>query len=107
MKENKKSDSTEKNKQDEDKNFPVYPHYRKEEDIMSRNKRETADVENLSGSGTPVLKDTAADSGLPVENETPQTIAADSLKEKAEINFDPNSDDEIELVDGTDADITE
>ena len=109
MKENKKSDSTEDNKQEANKDFPGYPHYRGEEDIMSRSKRETADVDNLSGSETPVLKDKAADSGLPLENETPQTPAADSLKKKEGFyaSTHPDESDEIELVEGTDADVTE
>src|SRR4051812_7727892 len=96
-KENKKPDSTGDNKQEENKSFPGYPHYNKKEDIMTGSQeRVDTNVDNLSGSGVPILKDMSADKGLPLETETPKTPAAESLEKKAAINFNPNDDDSIE-----------
>jgi hypothetical protein len=114
MKQNKKENGTSSNeKNDEGKKFPGYPHYNKNEDIMSggevRIETELDDVpKNITVPATTqaVPERNSSPDGLPEENATQQSPAAKSLKEKAAINFNESDDDEIEFVEGTEADVT-
>lgn len=86
MKQNKKPGAkTENQNEEEKKDFPGYPHYPKDEDVMSGEERIDEDVDNVRRGETP---------------------AGNQLRRKAAINLPP-PDDEIEFVEGTEADVTE
>jgi len=111
MKQNKKPEANTSNpKENEKKDFPGYPHYPKNEDVMNSDERvDTANMDEMQRGSTASnsVKKKTNDLAAPAESETPQTSAAETLREKAAFNFNPNDDDEVEFVDGTDADITE
>jgi hypothetical protein len=108
MKENKKSHGNSSQGKTGEQNFPGYPHYRKEEDIMNGDKRIDADMEEVSRSVTSnAVKDKA--SAKAMEDEIPKTPIAAALDEKAAWDKAMRGvdDEEIELVEGNDADLTE
>jgi hypothetical protein len=84
---NKKADTRSKEEEKDDNKFPGYPHYKQREDIMSGGSKEErieTDMENIPRN---------------------ITVPGNSVKEKPFLPLPP--EDDIELVPGNDADVTE
>jgi hypothetical protein len=98
MTKRKESNSKSDNKSGNEKEFPGYPHYDKEEDILNTKENKTerlpVDIENISRNVDPqrTMK-SAGELNTPAPDNTTAIIP-------------PDPDGEVDLVPGTEADVT-